>query len=101
MTSTRHLPCLALACAALAALPADPASGASLPAGTTAILSGQPSLLAALPAPAGHSESSDRAVSESGDRVVFTSIADGLVDGDDDRVANVYVREISTGRVTL
>ena len=77
------------------------ASAASLPAGTTAILSGTPSLFDALPAPVGESWSTPEAASSDGRYVVFSSEADGLMDGDDDRYPNVYLKDTTSGALEL
>ncbi|HEY8583322.1 MAG TPA: hypothetical protein VIL49_10250, partial [Capillimicrobium sp.] len=90
---------LMLAPAALTA--AAPASAAELPAGSTAILSGAPSLLETLPSPVDRARLTAEAVSASGGVVAFSSESDGLVDGDDDRVENVYVKSRATGAVIL
>src|SRR4051794_6865919 len=86
---------------AAALTPAATASAASLPAGTTAILSGGPSLTDALPAQVSHSRSTSESVSQNGRYVAFASYSDGLVEGDDDRVENVYVKDRATGAVTF
>ena len=77
------------------------ASAASLPTGTTALLSGGQSLFDALPAPVGEAMTSRSSVSANGRFVAFTSQSDALIDGDDDRVQNVYVKDAATGEVTL
>ena len=46
------------------------------------------------------SSATSQSVSENGRYVAFASIADGLVDGDDDRVGNIYVKDRATGAVT-
>lgn len=97
----RTLTIAALVAATSAALPAAGASGASLPADTTAILSGAPSLLEPLPAPAGDSTTGRATASVNGNYVAFTSSSDGLTPDDDDRVLNVYVKNRETGAVTL
>src|SRR4051812_18488864 len=84
---------------AAALLPAATASAASLPAGTTAIVSGAPSLTDALPAQVGNARSNSESVSQNGRYVAFASSSDGLADGDDDRVQNVYVKDRATGAV--
>lgn len=94
-----HRLLLPLAVAA-ALLPAATASAAPLPAGTTAIVSGAPSLTDALPAQVSHSRSSGESVSQNGRYVAFSSYSDGLIDGDDDRVQNVYVKDRATGALT-
>jgi Tol biopolymer transport system component len=83
------------------ALSTGTASAATLPEGTTAILSGDSTLFAPFPAPVSTSETRDSAVSQDGRYVAFQSQADGLFDGDDDRVANVYVKDRVTGAVIL
>src|SRR4051812_34816863 len=90
----------ALAVVAAAATHADPSAAASLPAGSTSILSGEASLLAALPTPVSSSEATNRSISRDGRFVAFSSDADGLLDRDDDGVTNVYVKDTSTGAVT-
>jgi Tol biopolymer transport system component len=92
---------LLLAALAAGAIAAGPASAVPLPAGSTAILSGQPSLVEAFPAPVGEADVSRTAVSRDGRFVAFTSSSDGLVDGDDDRVYNVYRKDLETGEVVL
>src|SRR3954454_5451916 len=79
---------------------AGSASAATLPAGTTAILSGDSSLTAPFPAPVASSETRDSAVSQDGRYVAFQSQSDGLYEGDDDRVSNVYVRDGVSGPST-
>ncbi|HEV2812771.1 MAG TPA: hypothetical protein VGW10_05905, partial [Solirubrobacteraceae bacterium] len=100
-----HAAALALAAlaAALAALAlgAGPASAVPLPAGSTALLSGQPSLLDAYPVPVSTADIRPEAVSQTGRYVAFTSDSDGLVAGDDDRVPNVYRKDMTTGEVLL
>jgi Tol biopolymer transport system component len=83
------------------ALPATGASAASLPAGTTAVISGTPDLLGLLPTPVSDSSSTNQAVDDDGGRIVFSSDADGLMAGDDDDVSNVYVKDVATGAVEL
>lgn len=90
---------LALTCL-LGALAAD-AGAATLPADSTAILSGTPSLLAPLPVPVDNTSSARDAVSQDARFVAFTSASDGLSTEDDDAVTNVYVRDRVTGAVTL
>ena len=85
------------ACAVAA--PAAPA--ASLPAGSTALLSGQPSLFESFAAPVGDSTIEANAVSANGRYVAFTSTSDGLVAGDDDRSTSVYRKDVETGQVVL
>jgi Tol biopolymer transport system component len=81
---------------------ATPAAGAAeLPAASTALLSGAPSLLDALPTPVGPSSITSSAVSATGQYVAFTSSSDGLSSADDDSVRNVYVKDRSTGILTL
>ena len=89
-----------VAAAACAAAPAG-AAAASLPADATAILSGTTTLDAPLPTPAGDSRAVSNVTSQDGRFVAFSSVADGLVDGDDDAVENVYVKDLQTGTVTL
>ena len=89
-----------VAAAVCAAAPAG-AAAASLPADATAILSGTTTLDAPLPAPAGGSAAASEAASQDGRFVAFSSVADGLFDGDDDTVENVYVKDLQTGAVTL
>ena len=83
------------------ALSAVSASAATLPAGTTAILSGDSTLFAPFPAPVSTSETRDATVSQDGRFVAFQSQADGLYDGDDDRIASVYVKDRVSGAVIL
>ena len=100
MTRTRSQ-AVAAVLAVTAALSAGTASAASLPEGTTAILSGDSSLFAPLPAPVASAETRDSTVSQDGRFVAFQSQSDGLYDGDDDRVSNVYVKDRVTGAVIL
>jgi Tol biopolymer transport system component len=97
--SLRHL--LLLAAIAAAGGGATDAGAASLPAGSTAILSGAPSLFETLPSPVGPSRLTADAVSRDGAVVVFSSKSDGLVAGDDDTVENVYAKVRATGEVVL
>ena len=91
-----------LACvAALLLLPAGAAHAVPLPEGSTALLSGTSSLFAALPAPVSVSGMDASAASQDGRYVAFSSRSDGLVAGDDDYVSNVYVKDTTTGAVTL
>jgi len=83
------------------ALPATGASAASLPAGTTAIISGTPDLLGLFLTPAADSTATGHAADDDGGRIVFTSDADGLVADDDDDVRNVYVKDVASGAVQL
>src|SRR3954462_13074612 len=85
----------------LATLAASDAGAASLPVDTTAILSGDASLLAPLPAPVADSAAAQQSMSQDGRFVAFVSSSDGLSADDDDRVENVYVEDRSTGTVTL
>ena len=87
--------------ACLALFQAAAASAATLPEGTTAILSGNTLLSAPLPAPVTSSETKSSAVSQNGRFVAFQSQSDGLYDGDDDRVSNVYVRDRVSGAIIL
>jgi len=88
---------------ALAALSiaSAPARAATLPADTTAILSGAASLLGELPAPVDRSDATTQAVSKDGRFVAFSSSSDGLSGEDDDSVPNIYVKDMATGAVTL
>ena len=90
-----------IAALAACAFAVEPAPAASLPAGTTALLSGQPSLFDSFPAPVGDAEIGASAVSADGRYVAFTSDSDGLVAGDDDRSTSVYRRDMLTGEVVL
>jgi Tol biopolymer transport system component len=76
------------------------ASAASLPAGTTAVLSGTPDLLGLLATPVSASLSTGGAVDDHGGEIVFESGSDGLAIDDDDDVTNVYVKH-GTGEVEL
>jgi hypothetical protein len=78
-----------------------PAHAASLPANTTAILSGDSSLFGELPAPMGSAFSTHQAVSQDGRFIAFDSGADGLSSEDDNSVDNVFVKDTTTGAVTL
>ena len=101
--STGFASALAVAAVVASAGPFQPASAsaATLPEGSTAILSGAPSLFAALPAPVASAESSPSSVSQNGRFVAFQSRSDGLFDGDDDDVSNVYVHDRTTGALIL
>src|SRR4051812_27455373 len=72
---------------------APSAAAASLPADTTAALSGTPSLLETLPTPVGSADTSSTSISRNGNRVAFVSGSDGLAPDDDDRAVNVYVKD--------
>jgi Tol biopolymer transport system component len=93
----RLLPIAAAACA----LVPGAAVAAPLPADTTAILSGTATLDAALPAPASPSAATAKSVSQDGRFAAFSSSSDGLLDGDDDTVENVYVKDRASGAVIL
>lgn len=93
--------CRTVVVVVLLLVPAAPARAASLPAGTTALVSGAASLLAPLPTPVGRSVSAEETVSQAGGRVAFVSTSDGLSAEDDDAVVNVYVRDVATGAVLL
>ncbi len=102
MTASPRLPhLLAAVAAALCLVPAGPAAAAVLPAGTTAILSGSTALDAALPAPVSTATTGPATVSQDGRFVAFIATSDGLVEGDDDTIDNVYVKDRATGTVTL
>jgi Tol biopolymer transport system component len=92
---------LALALLALGLFVSPAAEAATLPADSTAILSGQPSLLGQLPAPRNLSFANDDSVSTDGRFVAFQSNSDGLSAEDDDNVINVYVKDRVTGTVTF
>src|SRR3954469_19515522 len=100
MTPKRSIVILAVL-ALTGAFSVGSASAAPLPAGTTAILSGDSTLFAPFPAPASTSETQDSTVSQNGRFVAFQSQGDGLVDGDDDRVSSVYGKDRVTGAVIL
>ncbi len=85
---------------ALAVAPAA-APAASLPADTTALISGLPDFATLLPSPVNESRIGAQGVDRDGGLVAFTSSSDGLFDGDDDNVENVYVKNIASGAVTL
>ena len=97
----RNLLVVLIAATAASALAASPAPAAPLPAGSTALLSGQSSLFDPLAAPVGDAEIEANGVSANGRYVAFTSTSDGLVTGDDDRSTNVYRRDMGTGEVVL
>jgi Tol biopolymer transport system component len=100
--AVRHAAACLGTLAAAWSLGAAPASAASLPAGSTAILSGAPSLTDPLPAPVGSTNQLGPAsVSQDGRYVAFESTSNGLVEGDDDGVRNVYVKDRTTGAVTF
>lgn len=87
---------------ALAALLLPAAARAvTIPADTTAILSGAPSLFASLPVPVADSDAGQQAVSSDGRFVAFGSNSDGLGVDDNDAVENVYVKDRVSGSVTL
>jgi Tol biopolymer transport system component len=92
---------LLLTLAVLVMLGTQSAHAATLPAGTTAILSGKSSLFDPLPAPVADSDSSQQSVSANGRFVAFTSESDGLSSEDNDSVDNVYVKDRLMGTVTL
>lgn len=94
-------PILTLVLAAACSAGAATTHAAPLPAGSTAILSGGPTLFDALPAPVGYSSTTRSAAGATGRYVAFQSHSDGLVAGDDDSVINVYVKDRTTGAVTL
>ncbi|MET0614449.1 MAG: hypothetical protein ABW142_03310 [Thermoleophilaceae bacterium] len=100
MTPKRSIVILAVLALA-GALSAVSASAATLPGGTTVILSGDSTLFAPFPAPVSTSETRDATVSQDGRFVAFQSHANGLYDGDDDRITNVYVKDRATGAVIL
>ena len=77
------------------------AHAATLPADTTAILSGASSLFDPLPAPVADSEAGFQSVSGTGTKVAFASRSDGLSSEDNDSVENIYVKDLVTGAVTL
>ncbi len=78
------------------------AGAAPLPVDSTEILSGNSSLLAPLPAPVGaFSSGAQQSVSQDGRFVAFASSSDNLSDEDNDSIVNVYVKDRSTGAVTL
>ena len=83
------------------AVAASPASAASLPASSTALLSGQPSLFDSFAAPVGDSDIQENSVSADGRYVAFNSTSDGLLAGDDDRSTSVYRKDMVTGAVVL
>ena len=87
----------------LAVLAVFPAAAHAFPAGRTLIASGDATLAAALPAPVGQFTHIDYrgAMSDDGRYVAFTSNSDGLSTEDDDRYANVFVKDRVTGAVTL
>src|SRR5690348_8064544 len=96
----RLMPALVLA-AALAALTAARASAGTLPVDTTSIASGAGSLVTPLGAPVAQSGVNREAVSRDGNLVVFASLSDGLSNEDNDAVDNVYVKNMTTGAITL
>jgi Tol biopolymer transport system component len=100
MKLTRPLAVLTVL-AVIGAFSSGSASAASLPAGTTAILSGDLTLSAPLPAPVAGSEIRNSSASQDGRLVAFQSRSDGLYDGDDDSVSNIYVKDRATGAVVL
>jgi Tol biopolymer transport system component len=56
---------------------------------------------APFPTAAGESAAGSEVASQDGRFVAFSSVAGGLLDGDDDTVENVYVKDLQTGAVTL
>jgi Tol biopolymer transport system component len=99
---SRLLLLLAAACCACCAAGAA-ASAAVLSPNVTLILSGAPSLLAPLPAPVATSIASPHSVSDDGTMVAFASASDDLSSEDDDDILNfnIYVKNMTTGVVTL
>jgi Tol biopolymer transport system component len=77
------------------------ARAVTIPADTTAILSGAPSLFAPLPVPVADSGPAQQATSADGRFVAFSSDSDGLSSEDNDAVDNVYVKDRLTGTVTF
>src|SRR3954447_8184949 len=51
--------------------------------------------------PKGNQQSSRPSLSADGTRVVFWSFASNLVDGDDNNSADVFVKDLTTGQLTL
>ncbi len=84
----------------LAAAPAAIAA-TSLPADTTALISGLPDFTTLLQSPVGDSSIGAQAVDGDGGLIAFTSSSDGLFAGDDNNVENVYVKNVASGAVTL
>jgi Tol biopolymer transport system component len=98
----RRLLLLAACATGLVATAGSPAASAvAFPADATLIVSGAPDLLSPLPAPVNDSHSTRAAVSASGQLVAFDSRSDGLAADDDDNVRNVYVKDMTSGAVTL
>ena len=91
----------AMAAIATCAVAAPSASAAPLPEGSTALMSGQPSLFEPFAAPVGQAEIEPNSVSENGRYVAFSSTSDGLLAGDDDREMSVYRKDMDTGDVVL
>src|SRR3954452_5841033 len=83
------------------AAPTSLADAATFPSDTTAILSGDDTLRAPLPAPTSDAFSERQAMSQDGRFVAFVSTSDGLSGDDDDSVENVFVDDRSTGTITL
>ncbi|MBI5104833.1 MAG: PD40 domain-containing protein [Solirubrobacterales bacterium] len=80
---------------------AAPAQAATLEPGSLYLLTGEASLLGALPEPASPAfATTTTAVSQDGRFVAFTAGADGLSAEDDDTAVNVYVKDRLTGAVT-
>jgi Tol biopolymer transport system component len=77
------------------------AAAANLPADTTAILSGNSTLTAPLAAPISDSFAAEQSMSKTGRFIAFASLSDGLSNEDDDGVQNIYVKDMSSGAVTL
>jgi Tol biopolymer transport system component len=85
----------------LAMLGIRSAHAATVPADSTALLSGGASLFDPLPAPVSDSTAGLQSVSTDGRFVAFSSKSDGLSGEDNDAVENVYVKDRLTGTVTF
>jgi Tol biopolymer transport system component len=86
---------------AVVLMAASAASAANLPADTTAVVSGTPNLVALLSTPVVSASASTQSVDHDGRLVTFESSSPGLMDGDDDSVSNIYVKDMATGALTL
>ena len=89
-----------IAAFAAAASPAAVRAG-SLPADTTALVSGLPDFTTLLQSPVSDSRIGAQAATRDGGLIAFTSSSDGLLAGDDDNVENVYVKNVASGAVMV
>ena len=103
MLSSRHATKLTPVLVVLLALAAGSTATAAtpLPPDATRILSGTATLDASLDAPVNHSYGGSSGISQDGRHVAFASSADGLSSEDDNDFYNVFVKDRTTGAVTL